>query len=39
MHEFKKVEFAQMVRENISSKADLTPEIAEIIEEIKKIKI
>lgn len=38
MHEFKKVEFAQMVRGNISSKADLTPEITEIIEEIKKIK-
>ena len=38
MHEFKKVEFAQMVRENISSKTDLTPEITGIIEEIKKIK-
>lgn len=38
MHEFKKVEFAQMVRENISSNADLTPEITGIIEEIKKIK-
>ena len=38
MHEFKKVEFAQMIRGNISSKADLTPEIARIIEEIKNLK-
>jgi len=38
MHEFKKVEFAQLVKENINSKADLTPEIIAIIEEIKKMK-
>lgn len=38
MHEFKKVEFAQMVRDNIGSVSDLTPEIAEIIDEIKKLK-
>lgn len=38
MHEFKKVEFAQMVSENIRSKCDLTPEIHTIIEEIKKLK-
>lgn len=38
MHEFKKVEFAQAVRDNIISDQDLTEEIAEIIEGIKKIK-
>lgn len=38
MHEFKKVEFAQIVRENISSKTDLTTEITAIIEEIKNLK-
>ncbi len=38
MHEFKKVEFAQMVSENIRSKSDLTHEILTIIEEIKKLK-
>ena len=37
-HEFKKVEFSQMVRANIKSDYDLTPEIIEIIEEIKKLK-
>ena len=37
MHEFKKVEFAQMVKQNINSKNYLTPEIIEIIEQIKNI--
>ena len=37
-HEFKKVEFSQMVKANILSDSDLTPEIAEIIEEIKRLK-
>ncbi len=35
MHEFKKVEFAQMIKNNIKSLDDLSPEIANIIEEIK----
>lgn len=35
MHEFKKSEFAQMVKENLASDADISPEIAEIIKEIK----
>lgn len=34
LHEFKKADFAKMVRENISSPSDISPEIAEIIEEI-----
>ena len=38
MHEFKKVEFAQTVKEKITSGTDLTPEIIEIIEEIKNLK-
>lgn len=38
MHEFKKVEFSQIIRENITSKDDLTPEIEQIIEEIKSLK-
>lgn len=38
MHEFKKAEFAEAVKENIKSKSDLTPDIIEIIEEIKKMK-
>jgi len=38
MHEFKKVEFAQTVKKQIASKSDLTPEIVEIIEEIKRLK-
>lgn len=37
-HEFKKVEFSQIVAENITSKTDLTLEIIKIIEEIKKLK-
>ena len=39
MHEFKKVEFAQMVKRNIKTEADISPEVIDIIEEIKKIKI
>ena len=35
MHEFKKVEFAQMVKKNIKSQKDISPEISEIINEIK----
>lgn len=35
MHEFKKVEFAQMVKQNIKSQADVSSEIKDIIEEIK----
>lgn len=38
MHEFKKVEFSEMVSKNILSKSDLTPEITEIVEEIKNLK-
>lgn len=37
MHEFKKVEFAQMVRRNILLETDISAEIREIITEIKKI--
>lgn len=37
-HEFKKVEFSQMVKSNILSDSDLTPEICEIIAEIKTLK-
>ena len=35
LHEFKKSEFAQLVKENINSSADISEEIAEIINEIK----
>lgn len=35
MHEFKKVEFAKMVKENILSDKDISDEIVRIIEEIK----
>jgi len=38
MHEFKKVEFAQMVKRNIQSTADISPEIVRIIEELKSVK-
>lgn len=38
LHEFKKVEFSQKIKENISSEQDLTPEIIQIIEEIKNLK-
>ncbi len=35
MHEFKKVEFAQMVKKNIKSDKDISPEVVEIIDEIR----
>ncbi len=35
MHEFKKVEFAQMVKKNIETENDISDEIREIINEIK----
>ena len=34
LHEFKKAEFAKLVKENIKTKADLSAEIVDIIEEI-----
>ena len=37
MHEFKKAEFAQMVREHLSSKKDVSNEITEVIKEIQKL--
>ena len=36
MHEFKKAEFAGMVKNRISSKSDVSPEIVRIIDEIKR---
>lgn len=36
MHEFKKVEFAKMVKLNIKTDEDISPEIRDIINEIKK---
>lgn len=39
MHEFKKVEFAQMIKAHISSNEDISQEIRDIIEEIKLSKI
>ena len=36
MHEFKKAEFAGMVKNNIKSTSDVSPEIMRIIEEIKR---
>lgn len=38
MHEFKKVEFAQMVRSNIAQESDISAEIREIINGIEKLK-
>lgn len=35
MHEFKKVEFAQMVKNNIKHEEDISPEVVEIIDEIR----
>lgn len=35
MHEYKKVEFAQMIKNNIKTSQDLSPEIVDIIEGIK----
>ncbi len=37
MHEFKKVEFAQMVKRNIQTNSDISPEIQSIIEELKSV--
>jgi hypothetical protein len=37
MHEFKKVEFAQMVKKNIIFPDDITPEIRAVIEEIREV--
>lgn len=39
MHEFKKVEFAQMVKLNIKTDEDISPEIRDIIDEIRKAKL
>ncbi len=39
MHEFKKSEFAQMVQKNLSSTEDVSPEIYDIISEIKFMQI
>lgn len=38
LHSFKKAEFAKMVKENLSSENDLTPELSLIIKEVKKMK-
>lgn len=35
LHEFKKAEFAKLVRENISNNDDISPEIKEIIKELQ----
>lgn len=37
MHEFKKVEFAQMIKNNIKTIEDISPEIANIIDEIRNL--
>ncbi|MBR1461334.1 ATP-dependent endonuclease [bacterium] len=37
LHEFKKVEFAHMVKNNLKSIEDLSPEIMQIIEQIKSL--
>ena len=37
LHEFKKAEFAHMVEKSLNSKGDISPEISEIIDEIKKL--
>ena len=34
LHEFKKADFAKLVRENINEESDISPEIVDIIEEI-----
>lgn len=39
MHEFKKVEFAQMIKRNILFESDISPEIRDIIEEIRIVNI
>ena len=37
MHEFKKVEFAQMVKNHIKTDADISPEIINIIDELRNL--
>lgn len=37
MHEFKKVEFAQMVKKNIQSEKDLSQEVVNVVDEIKQL--
>lgn len=37
MHEFKKVEFSQMIKQNLTSKLDVTTEISHIIAQIKEL--
>ncbi len=39
LHDFKKVEFAQMVKNNIISSADISDEIVEIVNEIKLVPV
>ena len=39
LHEFKKADFAQLVKENINSEEDISEEINEIIKEIKGTKV
>lgn len=39
LHEFKKSDFAQAVKENLQSKSDLSPEIIDIIKELEKTSI
>ena len=39
LHEFKKAEFAKLVKDNIFEKDDVSEEIIKIIKEISKIKI
>ena len=39
LHEFKKSEFAQLVKDNITDTNDVSPEITEIIKEIKGTKV
>ena len=34
LHEFKKADFAKLVRENISENSDISEEIADIVQEI-----
>ena len=37
LHEFKKAEFAKLVKENISSKSDISDEIKDIVNELEKM--
>jgi hypothetical protein len=36
-HEFKKADFAKLIKENIEMQSDISPEIIDIIKEIKSI--